>query len=554
MLVHHRHSLSKSFLQQNPFALLGVTTRDIRTRIVEIAEEKSLELDHKSCQKARSDLTSPRMRLSAEMSWLPGVSPGKTEQLLLTLHSDPMSIREVVGLPILAHLNLLASAFEAVDVTDSAEYVAEFMQEVAYLVDDLSTEDVLRDVNEERTISGFPEVKGIDQVDAELLERKRYYRNVIKDALNRLPTTILVEAMTLVVDEVTFGGEEHAPELIDDLVESYAVETQGFLLKEAESLQRLIDEAKDSAKLGESSVKPLVDKLETVARNWDQVAQPIQLNAKAKGVGHKPSHAVAYSIRDLALELFNNYDMLTQAQRLTVLIEELFAELPEVVERVEQDAEALSDISEVRKKAELQKNEWARDVTYSAEVGGMFKEVLRISPDGLIWRRHYYPLDAITRVRWGGIRQSVNGISSGTSYTIVFGDKNSIAEIELKKESTYSTFIEKLWKAVAVRLLTELIEQLQSGKSLRFGEAIVRDNGVTLIKHKLLGSDEQVKYSWGQVQIWSADGAFYIGAKNDKKAYVSLSYIDEDNIHILEQVIRMAFKKEGMARLSDVLQ
>jgi hypothetical protein len=44
---------------------LGVTTRDDRRRIVELAEEKSLELDHEVCQKARSDLTNPRTRLSA---------------------------------------------------------------------------------------------------------------------------------------------------------------------------------------------------------------------------------------------------------------------------------------------------------------------------------------------------------------------------------------------------------------------------------------------------------------------------------------------------------
>ena len=84
-------------------------------------------------------------------------------------------------------------------------------------------------------------MKGIDQVEAELSERKRYYRNAIKDALNRLSPASLVEAMTTAVDQITYGGEEHAPELIDDLVDSYAVETQGFLQKEAESVEKLIE-------------------------------------------------------------------------------------------------------------------------------------------------------------------------------------------------------------------------------------------------------------------------------------------------------------------------
>src|SRR3546814_8876643 len=53
--------------------------------------------------------------------------------------------------------------------------------------------------------------------------------------------------MTDTVEEVTLGGEDHAPELIDDLVDSYEVETQGFLQKEAENVHKLIKAARDSA-------------------------------------------------------------------------------------------------------------------------------------------------------------------------------------------------------------------------------------------------------------------------------------------------------------------
>tara|TARA_R110002124_G_C8965360_1_gene514477 strand:+ start:788 stop:2272 length:1485 start_codon:yes stop_codon:yes gene_type:complete len=494
------------------------------------------------------------MRLSAEMSWLPGVSPGKAAQFVSALHSDPMSLREESGLPTLAHLNLLASAFEAIDGNDSADDVAEFIQEMAYLVDDLSAERVLRDINEDRSISGFPEVKGIEQVEAELSERKRYYRNAIKDALNRLPPASLVDAMTAAVDQITCAGEDHAPELIDDLVDSYAVETQGFLQKEAESVEKLINAARDSATSGEKVVKPIVDKLVVVARNWDKVAQPIQLSAKARGIDHDPSHEIAYSIRSLAIDLFNEHDMLDQSQRLTGLIQELFAELPEVVERVEQDSEALADIFQNRKMNEAQKDEWARDITYRAEVGVMFKDVLSISPDGLSWKNQRFPLDAVTRVRWGAVRHSVNGIPTGTTYTLAFGDNRSEAVVELKKESTYSTFLEKLWKAVVIRLLTELFETLQGGNEVRFGEATLRDDGVTLVKHKFLGANEKVRCSWAQVHVWSADGSFYIGSKDDKKTYVGLSYIHAANTHVLEQAIRMAFKKPGMRRLSDMLR
>lgn len=551
--IRPERRLTKTALHQSPFAILGVTTRDDRRRIVELAEEKSLELDHEVCQKARSDLTNPRNRLSVEMAWLPGVSPRKASQLLDNLVHNPMAIREESGLPTLAHLNLLAAAFEAVDGEHDADDLAEFIMETAYLAEELSPEDVLRDLNEDRAVSGFPEVRTLDQIEAELNERKRYYRIAIKDALDRVPPMTLIQVMTEAVDGVTSGGEDHAPGLIDDLVDSYEVETQGILQKEAENVHKLIKVARDHADSGEAAVKPYVDKLDAVARNWDKIAQPIQLSSKARGIDHEASRDLAYEIRSLAIDLFNKHDMLAQSQRLTSLIQELFSELPEVADRVEEDADALADIFQHRKQAAARQDEWAREITYRADIGVIFKDTLSISPQGISWKGQNYPLESITRVRWGGVSHSVNGIPTGTTYTIAFGNRSSEAVVELKKQDIYSTFIDKLWRAVCVRLLTEMLEVLKDGRDLHFGDMLLHDDGVTLVKRKFFGFTERVRCLWGQIHVWSANGSFYIGATEDKKLNEGISYIHGANTHIMEHAIRMAFKKPGLHRLSELL-
>lgn len=546
--------VTTTVLHQSPFALLGVTTRDDRKHIVQLAEERSLELNPDLCQKARSDLTNPRTRLSAEISWLPGVSPRKASQLLEGLLHDPMAAREESGLPTLAHLNLLAAAFEVVESEHDTEDLAEFIQEIAWLAENLDPEEVLRDINEDRAVSGFPEVRALDQIEAELTERKRYYRNAIKDALNRLPPMALIQVMTETVDGATSGGEDHAPELIDDLVDSYEVETQDVLQKEADNVHKLIKAARDSAHSGEAVIRQYVDRLDTVARNWDKIAQPIQLSAKARGIDHEPSLRLAFEIRNLAVDLSNEHDMPAQSQRLTGILQELFSELPAVNAAAEQDAEALAGIFQARKQAAAQRDEWAREITYSTEIGVMFKNILSISPGGISWKGQHFPLDSITRVRWGGVRHSVNGIPTGTTYTIAFGDGRSEAVVETRKGDIFATFIDKLWRAVGIRLLGEILEALKAGRDLRFGDALLHDDGITLAKHGFFSASGQVRCSWNQVHVWSQDGAFYIGSKDDKKTYAGLSYINGVNIHILEQIIRMAFKKPGMRRLSDLLQ
>jgi len=98
-----------------------------------------------------------------------------------------------------------------------------------------------------------------------------------------------------------------------------------------------------------------------------------------------------------------------------------------------------------------------------------------------------------------------------------------------------------------------MLESLKTGGALNFGKAVLHDDGITLLKHKFWSADEKVRCNWNQVHIWNAEGSFFIGSKEDKKTYIGISYIDNANTHILEQAIRMAFKKPGLRYLSDLL-
>lgn len=540
-------------LHKSPFIVLGVTIHDNRKRIIEIAEDKLLELDHGIIQSARSDLTTPRIRLAAEIAWLPGISPEQVTHLLERLYQDPFAFRDHTDLPKLAHLNLLSAAFEILDSAQDADDFVSFILEVAYLVDDLESEDVLRTINNDRVISGFPQVKAIDLIESELVERKRTLLYTIKSALDKLPTVTLVWVVTAVVNRATEGGEFQAPELIDDLVDSYEIESQDFLKKEAENVHKLIEAASDAANSGETKVEPYLDKLEVVTRNWDKVAQPIQLSAKARGIAHKASSELAHHIRSFAVDLWNKNHLLEPSQRLVSLIQELFAELPEVLNIVEQDAEKLHEIDYEQKQATAFDSDWAKKITYRVDIGLIFKDTLSISPDGISWKGKSFTLDSITRVRWGGVSRTVNGVPSGTTYTVAFGDKHSEVVIELKRQEIYETFIEKLWMAVCIRLLTETLATLKNGNSIQFGKAILHDDGMTLVREKFWGSNEKVRCSWSKLQAWNSNGVFIVGTKDDAKVKVKLPYLEIENTHILEQIVRMAFKKPGMQRLSDLL-
>jgi len=308
-----------------------------------------LELDQESCLKARSDLTNPRFRIGVEIAWLPGVSPGRANQLLTRVLQNPRSILTEPGLPALARANVIAAAFETLP-NYKPDDVAQWILEIARAFEEIDSEELRVIINEERVVSGFPEVADLSVVEAEIQERRRFYRQVIKSALDSLSSKELVEAVTVAVNSATDEGEEHGPILIADLVDAYEVEAQGFLDKEEGNIRTLVEKLRVAveAERPDSTLATMVNQLIKVVRNWDTVAQPIQVSTKSRGLDHDASRRVAGLVRGLAIDMFNEHGKLEFSQQLTNMLQEVFAEVGEVAERTAEDADALAEIAEQR--------------------------------------------------------------------------------------------------------------------------------------------------------------------------------------------------------------
>ena len=333
-------------LEQNPFAIIGATTRDDKLKIVELAEEKSLAVDSSLCSKARADLTNPRNRLSAEIAWLPGVSPRRATELAALAKDDPQELRKRSNnIPSLALANLMASALEILDEDLSVKEWVGWIRDMAEAVEKIDSNEVFRDINEDRSISGFPAIKGPDNITAELTERNRYYKKVIKDAIDRLPSLKLLDVVTQVVEEATKGGKTHAPALIDDMVDSYALGVQTFLRQGADNILKLIEHITAIAPQGEAAVTPQLTKLDDVVRKWDKFAQPIQQSMSSRGMEHDISGNVAYRIRDLGIFLANEHGMIGGAAQTTKILQACFTELQDLADRVDEDAKTLEDMT-----------------------------------------------------------------------------------------------------------------------------------------------------------------------------------------------------------------
>ena len=544
-------------IKENPFYILDATTRDNRQKIVELAEEKSFEIDEELCQKARSDLTVPRNRILAELNWLPGVSPKKASSFISQLKSNDKGLYSIEGIPNLARINILMELLDNEYIKFTNSELEQLIIKIVDIFENLNTTEIIRDINEDRIVSGFPEINDNELLENHLSEKKRYCIKLILKRLNSLDTMNLIDIMTKIVDDTTFNGDIQASAMIEDLVDDYKLHTQNFLEQEFEKIKKLIEVIRERADKGKDTISSLIDKLIEITKNWDNVAQPIQLSMKSRGLDESLSNDVAYTIRSLGIDLTNDYGYIELSQKISEVLKELFAELPGIVEQVENDIDQLDNLSleikEAKKRKEEKNKEYEESLNYSAEIGLVFKDKLIITPQYIEWQGKKYFLESIIELKWGAVSHSINGIPTGTIYSISIGDDKSNTTIETRKSKVYKEVIEILWKSVGIRIMIKILEDLKKGKFLQFGTLKVWDTEVELLKRgSFFTADETKKFKWNQVEFYSMSGFFIIKSINDNSFYKKIPYLDVYNLHFLEQILTTN-KKYSKTKLSDIL-
>ena len=391
-------------LLQNPFYILAATQRDNLHRIMELAAERSLLLDADECIAAQATLTNPRKRISAEMAWLPGGVPERVSDILMLLEgaaeNHPLSVNAtsivpdatlaaallrlpyakgynvadkilallkrpeahfasigkflgIESLTPIARANLLAARIARLR-TDAPDVVAEWILAIAQAFENVNPTEVCATLNKDRRVSGFPEITDLSTIESEIQQRRLHYRQVIKSALENISVAkVRVRAVTIVLLEVEAATENAPPIgsiLIDDAIDVYEIGVESFLAsveKNIETLEQNIRVAAEHEK-PTASFALMVDELIEIVKEWGVITRPIRLKKKRQGLHDTASSRVGNRVREFAIHLFNEYDKLRASQQILTSLQEMFNEVPEIVEGITVNLETLNKIATQR--------------------------------------------------------------------------------------------------------------------------------------------------------------------------------------------------------------
>lgn len=329
-------------LLENPFYILGATPRDTRHKIMELAEDQSLLSDADKCMEARTILIHPRNRISAEIAWLPGVNPELTREILNVMKTPNQTLQSISEVTPITRANYFVSKFSRIR-NFSTSNVVKWILAIARASEGIDSESVCLTINEDRSISGFPIIQDLSTLDTEIQKQKRYYGQTLSSAINNFSVNERAVVLTSTLETVSRDSKRHIPVLIEELIQTYEIEVTADLEKKQkiieaqdEKLRVMVD-----AKNPDATLQPIVDQLLDTVRDWDTIAQPIQLNKRSRGERHGASFEIAKRVRKLSVDLFNDHGKLDFSQKITNMLKEVFAEVDEVDELIKTDLDAL---------------------------------------------------------------------------------------------------------------------------------------------------------------------------------------------------------------------
>ena len=178
-------------LQENPFAVLGVSPRDNRHTLLEKADEAAL-LNGAAVEDALASLLKMNQRVEAELSWFPGTDPSAAETFLRYAKElsgggrVPMPSLEGLGCP-LAQANAL-SAFFAAWPDDYPEYTFGLCRSLDRILSQVTADETLSMINEDRQAGGWDPIQDelalADPLEARLRELVQVVRIRMDRAAN----------------------------------------------------------------------------------------------------------------------------------------------------------------------------------------------------------------------------------------------------------------------------------------------------------------------------------------------------------------------------------
>ncbi|WP_311273677.1 MULTISPECIES: hypothetical protein [unclassified Rhizobium] len=320
-------------LATNAFRMLGATYSTTPTEIANLVDDGgySGDISEEVLHKAQQELITPRLRMTAELAWLPELSAAQAASVLgpqSKLNTSAM-LSKVSLLPELARANILAD-YASSNVIDPDFAIALFDAWQA-----LTPDDILEFLRETRRAAGQP-VPDEKLVLSGLQELRSKHAGSLISGLTRgaSPAASIKE---VIAHELRKGDTDP---LLGMMVREYERRSE----RDTARISDAIGEVLRSIRSGGDAISPFVVTLSEQLDKWLIFTKPLQGFYEWRGHPEPRSKAIFNSVREVALWLANERELHSASSQLSAVLADKFAGLEELRRVAAKDVEDLKGI------------------------------------------------------------------------------------------------------------------------------------------------------------------------------------------------------------------
>lgn len=327
-------------LRDNPFHLLGVSSRDRSDAIAEAAEEAvgSGRLAERAALAAQQTLMAARMRLDAEVGWLPGVAPARASTTVdAVIGGKALDAGSVEALRGVAKANLTAQS-----CTQGASDL-ETLRRLVACQSDIEVAGVGEAINADRFVAGFP------QVDKTLVAQalKGLLTSHVEAAVSAIGASSDPPRIAANIAREFVSAQDARREFMEECVERYNTWAASRISRVGEAVVATVKA------YGESGSSQDLDQAVIAMRAWRNETEARRIVFSAKKLDEPRSTELFRSVREFCKTLVNERNLPERAHEVFTALQAAFADVPSVVDQMERDIAELTDVVSTKKLAEV---------------------------------------------------------------------------------------------------------------------------------------------------------------------------------------------------------
>lgn len=274
-------------------------------------------------EEARSLLSNPQKRISAEIRWFPGISDAEERKL----KADLLQRKPLLGIFAndLVHMNALIYNLSC----EKDDQMIIVLAQIDRLYQNISLEDVRMWINATRQKAHITPIQNTEILHTEWNE----VRNDVRSAVHSVVKEMRRERYTRFANELakqTFGRKDFGV-ILEDFFSTYQLDMNAFIIEKQEKISQIIQRVSDSP--NEENIK----ELEMEIQPFSSVIRPVAMMQEAKGIDDSAGAFGIYrKVYDLSVD-FYKADKDVYALLLLQLLKRAFSYIKWIKKQLEHD-------------------------------------------------------------------------------------------------------------------------------------------------------------------------------------------------------------------------